>query len=145
MFRVTTFNLKSQCFPSVTSQYQQFILKSVGTYVLFTHGHINARWCTNINLCSSRPYAVTENFIWLKGNLKNAINFTKNRIPHSERTLTSVRFLIKPNWLSTTPAKKKPSICTQYIMECKHYESYWRVDISWLNEFSTESNNTNSI
>lgn len=35
---------------------------------------------------------------------------TKKRIPHSDRTLTSVRFLINPSWLSTTPAKKKPSI-----------------------------------
>lgn len=31
-------------------------------------------------------------------------------MPHSERSLTSVRFLMRPNWLSTTPAQKKPRI-----------------------------------
>jgi hypothetical protein len=47
---------------------------------------------------------------------------TKKRIPHSDKTLTSSRFLIKPNWLSTTPAQKKPSIWKQQSL--KSFQPY---------------------
>lgn len=44
------------------------------------------------------------------GNRRVNKEVTRKRIPHSERSLTSVRFLMRPNWLSTTPAQKKPRI-----------------------------------
>lgn len=44
------------------------------------------------------------------GNKRVNKEVTRKRIPHSERSLTSVRFLMRPNWLSTTPAQKKPRI-----------------------------------